>query len=398
MHLQDDIRRVPAKELTNRLNKFRQLMNKIHPSWKMFVTNYKITMYYFTGTIEDGVLIISPEAATLWVRRSYERAINESLFQDIRPMHSLREAAAAYNPIPDTIFVEAKHITLDWLQFIGKYFSFNRTLSADRILQDLRAVKSDYEIEQMRTSGKIHEEALDVLAPQLLHAGISETELGVAIYSAMLERGSHGICRFNQSIGDESLGICAFGKSGLIKSGFDGPGGCNGTCIAVQNIGRAARKLRENQLVYLDIPCGFDGYHSDKTSVYYWGDIAADINGKKIIDAHNYCLEVEQVALSLMQIGLPIEDVYLKTIDIVGNPYGEAFMGGGKFLGHSIGLVIDEAPALAKSFKQQFVENMTFALEPKVALPDIGMVGTENTYVITKNGPISLTGKSHKLR
>jgi len=397
MQLQDDIRRVPASELENRLAKFRQHMDAVNPGWQMFATNYKITMYYFTGTIEDGVLIIRPEDAILWVRRSYERAVNESYFADIRPMHSLREAASYYAAMPATLYVESKHITLDWLQFIRKYFTFSDTASVDGIMQDLRAIKSAYELEQMRISGRIHEEALDIIAPQLLKAGISETELGVAIYGAMLERGSHGICRFNQSIGDESLGICAFGKSGLIKSGFDGPGGCNGTCIAVQNIGRSARKLRENQLVYLDIPCGFDGYHSDKTSVYYFGDLQADVNGQKILDAHNYCLEVEQMALSLMQPGLPIEEVYLKTMAALGNPYGEALMGGGKFLGHSIGLVIDEAPALAKSFKQPFVENMTFALEPKVALPGIGMVGTENTYVITKNGPVSLTGKSHKL-
>ena len=398
MQIIDDIRRVPAPELEQRLANFRKLMDVQHPGWEMFATNYKITMYYFTGTIEDGVLIIRPEDAILWVRRSFERAQNESLFGDIRPMHSLREAAAAYAKQPEKLYIEPKHITLDWLNFISKYFSFGETVSVDGIMQELRAVKSNYEIEQMRISGKIHEEALDIIAPKLLRAGISETELGLALYGAMLERGSHGICRFNQSIGDESLGICAFGKSGLVKSGFDGPGGCNGTCIAVQNIGRAARKLRENQLVYLDIPCGFDGYHSDKTSVYYFGDLKKDPQGEQILAAHNYCLEVEQVALSLMQPGLPIEDVYLQTLAKLGNPYGEAFMGGGKFLGHSIGLVIDEAPAFAKSFKQPLVENMTFALEPKVALPGIGMVGTENTYVITSSGPVSLTGKSHSLK
>lgn len=398
MDIIDEFRRVPATELEQRLANFRRLMDKHNPGWEMFVTNYKITMFYFTGTIEDGVLIIRPEDATLWVRRSYERAKNESRFADIRSMHSFREVAAAYEKLPESIYIEPKHITLDWLNFLGKYFNFTRTVSVDNIMQDLRAVKSDYEIKQMTISGKIHEEALDVVALQLMHNGVSETELGVGIYGAMLEKGSQGIARFNQSIGDETLGICAFGKSGLIKSGFDGPGGCNGTCIAVQNIGRAGRRLRENQLVYLDIPCGFDGYHTDKTSVYYYGDIENDPNGRLILDAHNFCLEVEQEALSLMQPGLIIEDVYLKTLLKLGNPYGDAFMGGGKFLGHSIGLVIDEAPALAKSFKQELVENMTFALEPKVALPGIGMVGTENTYVITKHGPVSLTGKSHKLR
>lgn len=41
---------------------------------------------------------------------------------------------------------------------------------------------------------------------------------------------------------------------------------------------------------------------------------------------------------------------------------------------------------------------MTFAVEPKIALPGLGMVGTENTYVITEKGARSLTGRSYPLR
>ena len=73
-------------------------------------------------------------------------------------------------------------------------------------------------------------------------------------------------------------------------------------------------------------------------------------------------------------------------------------MNGGKFLGHSIGLVMDEAPALAKGFKEVLEPGMTFAVEPKIALPGLGMVGTENTYVITEKGVRSLTGRSYPLR
>ena len=73
-------------------------------------------------------------------------------------------------------------------------------------------------------------------------------------------------------------------------------------------------------------------------------------------------------------------------------------MNGGKFLGHSIGLVMDEAPALAKGFKEVLEPGMTFAVEPKIALPGLGMVGTENTYVITEKGARSLTWRSYPLR
>lgn len=396
--LTEALRPVPASELEARLERFRRAMDAAHPGWEMAAVNNKVAMYYFTGTIQDGVLLIRPQDAVFWVRRSFERACNESHFSDIRPMHSFREAAAFYGSAPKVMYVETKKATLDWERMLHKYFAFEELGSFDSVLQDLRMVKSEYELKQMEQSGAIHETVLDIVAPKLIHGGISEAQLAIALYSEMVQRGSHGTARFNQALGEEAVGIASFGKSGLVRTGFDGPGGTDGTCIAVQSIGNAFRKLQSGRLVYLDIPCGFDGYHTDKTVVYYYGDLAKDEQSKHLIEAQQRCLELEQEVVRLMVPGEPIENLYLRTMDKFDNIYGDAFMNGGKFLGHSIGLVMDEAPAIAKGFKQPLQPGMTFAVEPKIALPGLGMVGTENTYVVTEKGARSLTGSSHLLR
>lgn len=396
--LTEALRPVPASELEARLERFRRAMDAAHPGWEMAAVNNKVAMYYFTGTIQDGVLLIRPQDAVFWVRRSFERACNESHFSDIRPMHSFREAAAFYGSAPKVMYVETKKVTLDWERMLHKYFAFEELGSFDSVLQDLRMVKSEYELKQMEQSGAIHETVLDIVAPKLIHGGISEAQLAIALYSEMVQRGSHGTARFNQALGEEAVGIASFGKSGLVRTGFDGPGGTDGTCIAVQSIGNAFRKLQPGRLVYLDIPCGFDGYHTDKTVVYYYGDLAKDEQSKHLIEAQQRCLELEQEVVRLMVPGDPIENLYLRTMDKFDNIYGDAFMNGGKFLGHSIGLVMDEAPAIAKGFKQPLQPGMTFAVEPKIALPGLGMVGTENTYVVTEKGARSLTGSSHLLR
>lgn len=396
--LTEALRPVPASELEARLERFRRAMDAAHPGWEMAAVNHKVAMYYFTGTIQEGVLLIRPQDAVFWVRRSFERACNESHFSDIRPMHSFREAAAFYGTAPKVMYVETKKATLDWERMLHKYFAFEELGSFDSVLQDLRMVKSEYELKQMEQSGAIHETVLDIVAPKLIHGGISEAQLAIAIYSEMVQRGSHGTARFNQALGEEAVGIASFGKSGLVRTGFDGPGGTDGTCIAVQSIGNAFRKLQSGRLVYLDIPCGFDGYHTDKTVVYYYGDLAKDEQSKHLIEAQQRCLELEQEVVRLMVPGEPIENLYLRTMDKFDNIYGDAFMNGGKFLGHSIGLVMDEAPAIAKGFKQPLQPGMTFAVEPKIALPGLGMVGTENTYVVTEKGARSLTGSSHLLR
>ena len=396
--LTEALRPVPASELEARLERFRRAMDVAHPGWEMAAVNHKVAMYYFTGTIQEGVLLIRPQDAVFWVRRSFERACNESHFSDIRPMHSFREAAAFYGTTPKVMYVETKKATLDWERMLHKYFAFEELGSFDSVLQDLRMVKSEYELKQMEQSGAIHETVLDIVAPKLIHGGISEAQLAIALYSEMVQRGSHGTARFNQALGEEAVGIASFGKSGLVRTGFDGPGGTDGTCIAVQSIGNAFRKLQPGRLVYLDIPCGFDGYHTDKTVVYYYGDLAKDEQSKHLMEAQQRCLELEQEVVRLMVPGEPIENLYLRTMDKFDNIYGDAFMNGGKFLGHSIGLVMDEAPAIAKGFKQPLQLGMTFAVEPKIALPGLGMVGTENTYVVTENGARSLTGSSHLLR
>ena len=396
--LTEALRPVPASELEARLERFRRAMDAAHPGWEMAAVNHKVAMYYFTGTIQEGVLLIRPQDAVFWVRRSFERACNESHFSDIRPMHSFREAAAFYGSAPKVMYVETKKATLDWERMLHKYFTFEELGSFDSVLQDLRMVKSEYELKQMEQSGAIHETVLDIVAPKLIHGGISEAQLAIALYSEMVQRGSHGTARFNQALGEEAVGIASFGKSGLVRTGFDGPGGTDGTCIAVQSIGNAFRKLQPGRLVYLDIPCGFDGYHTDKTVVYYYGDLAKDEQSKQLMEAQQRCLELEQEVVRLMVPGEPIENLYLRTMDKFDNIYGDAFMNGGKFLGHSIGLVMDEAPAIAKGFKQPLQPGMTFAVEPKIALLGLGMVGTENTYVVTEKGARSLTGSSHLLR
>ena len=64
-----------------------------------------------------------------------------------------------------------------------------------------------------------------------------------------------------------------------------------------------------------------------------------------------------------------------------------------KFLGHSIGLTMDETPVLAKGFTAPLEAGMTLAVEPKIALEGIGLIGCENTYEIVSQGPArSLTG------
>lgn len=391
--MQDEMRRVPREELVRRLDNFRKKMTETAADWQMAVINHKVNMYYMSGTMQDGVLVITPEDAVLWVRRDFERAKNESNFSDIRPMKSFRDLAEFYQIIPKAVYLETKTATLDWINLLKKYMPFEAIQSVNPVMDKLRLIKSDYEIACMKQAGEIHRIALEENAQKLIRSGISEAELAVEIYSSLLKMGSHGIARFNLAMGEDLVGIASFGKSGLIRTAFDGPGGTGGTCIAVQSIGSAFRKLTQNCLVYLDIPSGIDGYHTDKSVVYYFGDLEKDPRGSEILNAHNYCVYLEKHIAGLLTPGAILEDIYASVMKRFDMQYADGFMNGGKFLGHSIGLTMDEAPAIARGFKTELKAGMTFAIEPKIAIDGVGVVGTENTYYITRDGAVSLTGQ-----
>jgi Xaa-Pro aminopeptidase len=63
-----------------------------------------------------------------------------------------------------------------------------------------------------------------------------------------------------------------------------------------------------------------------------------------------------------------------------------------KFLGHGIGLNVDEFPVIAKGFDAPITEGMVFAVEPKKGIAGIGMVGIENTFLVSASGGEIITG------
>ena len=111
--------KVPQSELESRLLRFRKLMDLRNPDWQIVAVFSKINLYYFTGTMQEGVLfILKYDEAVLWIRRSYERAVDESLFPDIRPMESYRDAAITMKNLPETVYLEAiKRRDRRWRKF-----------------------------------------------------------------------------------------------------------------------------------------------------------------------------------------------------------------------------------------------------------------------------------------
>jgi Xaa-Pro aminopeptidase len=355
----------------------------------------KINLYYFTGTMQDGMLIIPKHGeATFWVRRSYERALEESLFPDIEPMNSFRDAAKNIKSFSDTVYLETEIVPLALYQRLQKYFSFKEVKSADAQISAIRAVKSEYELSLTREAGKINQHVLEEVVPELLREGMSEVDLSLKVFSAMVEEGHHGVCRFGMFETEMFLGNVCFGESSIYPCYFNGPGGNYGMSPAVPLIGSRDRKLKKGDLVFIDAGCGFEGYNTDKTVTYMFGAPLPQY----AIDIHNRCVDIQNKAASMLKPGAIPSEIYNTIMSELDEEFLQNFMGFGnrkvKFLGHGVGLLIDETPVIAEGFDEPLQERMVFALEPKRGIENLGMVGIENTFIVTSNGGECITGNN----
>lgn len=387
------IYQVPSSELTSRMSRFCSLMDAHNPEWKMAVVFSKINLYYFTGTMPEGMLLISRNTgATLWVRRSYERSMDESLFNDIRFMESFRDVAAVVKRIPETIYIETEVVPLAMYQRFHKYFPFSEFKPLDYQLAMTRAIKSPYELDFMEQSGKNHRRVLEERVPGLLKEGMSEVDFAGELYKVMLEEGHQGMSRFGMFDTEIVIGHIAFGTSSIYPTSFNGPGGNYGMAPSVPVLGNRERKLKKGDLVFVDIGMGVNGYHTDKTNTYMFGAPIPD----EAITAHRQCVELQLRIAEMLKPGNIPSVIYEKCIDNLDPGFLENFMGFGKrqvkFLGHGIGLTIDELPVLARGFDEPLQENMVFAVEPKKGIENVGMVGIENTFVVGPQGGRCITG------
>jgi Xaa-Pro aminopeptidase len=128
------------------------------------------------------------------------------------------------------------------------------------------------------------------------------------------------------------------------------------------------------------------GYISDHTRILALASLPEDL-----LAAHAAMLDIQSQIKAFARPGVTAGDVYDLGIRLAEEAgYGEYFMGAEtnriKFIGHGVGLELDEYPFLAQGQAMALVENMVIALEPKLIFPGRGVVGIENTHVVTPGG------------
>ena len=369
----------PTKEeLKSRIGRLHSELIKSGGDWDAALIVGRVNQFYLTGTMQDGVFVLRRDGAFChYVYKSYERAVMESPLEEIYDMSSFREISGMFHETPKRALIETDVITYSLAERLRSYVGFTETGTLDSAIMSVRAVKSDYEIECMRYAGVMHRKLHEEVVPSLLREGISEAELAAEMIREMIiNLDYHGIARFSRFQTELVVGQMGFSENSLYPTSFDGPGGMLGLSPAVPMVGSRERKLRRGDLIFLDYASGYNGYFTDRTTVYMFG---AEPDSA-VAAAHRRCLERQKATAALLLPGNTPESIYAEiTADGFQNRNS-------KFLGHGVGLHIDEFPVIARGFSEPLVPGMALAIEPKAAVEGVGLVGDEDTYLVRSDG------------
>ena len=249
-------------------------------------------------------------------------------------------------------------------------------------------MKTELEIELFRRSGLAHAKAYAQI-PSVYRPGMTDRELSIEIERLMRLEGNLGIFRvFGQSM-EIFMGSLLAGDNAAAPSPYDFALGGEGMDPALPG-GANNTPLQEGQSLMVDLGGNFFGYMGDMSRVFSIGRLP-----QQAYDAHQLCLDIQDAIADMARPGVVCEDLYNKAIDMVTRAgMADYFMGVGqkaKFIGHGLGLEINEAPVIAPRMKQELEPGMVFALEPKIVLPGVGPVGIGNSWAVGAEGLEKLT-------
>ncbi len=392
--------KLPQEEMLRRHELCRKFCLNLSPELSGLMVFSPLNIYYLSGTLADGFLWLPMEGEpVLFSRRALERCHAESDLKNILGFKSFDDSIKACHDLGlgfgHSIALEMGALPWDMSNDLHLSFAKHNFVNGDMVLAKARSRKSEWELNKMCTAGERHSAALYEILPGLLKAGMSERDVARLSWDVFFGLGHGGINRLG-NLGEECfLGHIAAGDNGNYPSHFNGPLGLMGEHPATPCMGNANSFWKNGELLALDIGFMFEGYHTDKTQVYFAGSMF-DIPDN-VRRAHDACIFIQERASNALKAGaIPSEIWNAAKGQAEKLGVSEGFMGLGKnkvpFLGHGIGLVIDEYPVLANRFEEPLELGMTIAIEPKVGIPNVGMVGVENTFVVGEHGGKSITG------
>jgi len=383
---------VPKTEIDRRIQRLQKALDDTGLNGALILQN--ADLYYFCGTIQQALCYIPVQGdPILMVKKSVQRARSESSIQKITPIQSPGQFPEILNthgyPEPLRLGMELDVLPTNLYLRYQKMLKHTVINDVSDSIRRLRAVKSSYEIKAIRRAANLADRVAE-FAATVIREGVSEIELAGKIEAEARRLGHQGLIRMRLWGSEMFYGHFMSGPSAALPSYLASPTG-GGAMSPAFSQGPGFKTVAHGEPVLLDYVFAFQGYLADHTRIFSIGRLP-----DKLRTAHTAMLELQSLVAQNARPGAKAGDLYDLAVEFVQRKgYSDVFMGADdqrvRFIGHGIGLELDDYPFLAAGQTLELEEGMVIALEPKLIFPSEGVVGIENTHLVTAGGLEKLT-------
>ncbi|HBA99665.1 MAG: peptidase M24 [Bacteroidetes bacterium GWD2_45_23] len=368
---------LPTTEKNARLLKLQQVLIAMQAEACLITSS--VNQYWLTGFIFDGYILVYAEGEPLLFVRRPTGLSGENIVGIRKPEQIpslLREAGLQ---VPKQVLLESDTVTLSAALRLQAALEMPEIKNISAAIRTLRSVKSEYELNQIRESAAIHTKVYELI-PSLYRKGMTDLALQIEIERQMRLHGSAGIFRsFGENM-DIFMGSMLAGDNAQAPSPYDYALG-GGGITPLLPLGANGTPLTPGTTLMVDMAGNYRPNMDDMTRTFVI-EHAPDIAYK----AHQVSLDIVHTLEATTKAGVPCAELWHLAEKIVRENKLEAYFMGtaqqARFVGHGVGLEINEPPVLTPRSKDVLEPGMAIAIEPKFVLPGIGAVGVENTYIV----------------
>jgi Xaa-Pro dipeptidase len=375
----------PKDEIARRIGGLRSALAGAGIDFAVILQN--VDMYYFTGTIQKGALVVSVDHDPMFfVEKSVERAVQETPLpvMPIKNNKEMRDRLAADGLLRGRGGMELDVIPVSVYERFKQSIGFDNFVDVAPLVKELRAIKSPFEIGQIQKSGRIMSHVF-AKAKDVVREGMREIDVEAELVAVGKMYGHDGSLRmrgFNQEM---TIITVVSGFTGGVSSPTDVSVGGMGVGPAFPQ-GSSLNRIERGLPVCIDYGGGYNGYVTDETRVFVIG--ALEEKFRKPLEVSRQIIEEVMV---YARDGVDCTDVF-RMAQGMARKRGlqEHFLGFGEgqvsFIGHGLGLEINEFPVITSRHSRILKEGMVFAFEPKFVFPGEGSVGIEVDLIVRKDG------------
>lgn len=393
--------RVPVSELAARQYRLGELLAESNLSGAFI--QHPVDLYYYAGGRQNASMYIPAlgsenTRSVLFVRRSLRRALYEGggddAPHDIRPFPRMSQLVEtlAQRGVTSPPGLQFGEIPVTYSErFVKAFAELGKCPDVTDIIHRQREIKSLWERELMNAAADVQIRMFEAIEA-VGGAGVTELELVAAAEAVSRAEGFGGNVHMRRFPLQCDRGVVVSGRAGGVSSFFDSAVGGTGP-HPLAGMGSGFRRIKNNEPVLVDLVHAHRGYIVDMTRMFAAGSLSQEWH-QRLEDM----LVVKDIVVDVLDQGKTCEDAWNEGYGMaVELGYQEHLMGmkpdQSRFLGHSVGLQLDESPVVAAGFDRPLPIGGAMAIEPKVVYSE-GCIGSEDTWIRDEDGmrPVTAGG------